>query len=299
MRSAARWSAAGLVIAALAALAGCGGKPAARPRHDGGDAGAVAGDGRDAAAAPGPVTPDGAAAPYRLAALGADDAVVGAGTVAVTVIWPDAPPAVRASPGVTPCATPRPPRATIGALHGVAGAVVMIEGVVAGKRPPPAAPVRLTVRDCAIAPRIAIQPRIGATLEVQAQDDVDRAIAIGELGPAWTAAPAAAEAAGAQGVTRARLAGWGHTVSLPLAAAGVRRIEADGVADAAHVVVTDQPYAAVTGDDGAVALDQVPAGTHAVVAWLPPAADQPAQVARGQVTVVAGDKVDITLRLGS
>lgn len=299
MRSAARWWAAGLVIGALGALGalgGCGGKPAARPRHDGGDAGPVAGQGRDAAAAPGPVTPDGAAAPYRLAALGADDVVVGGGTVAVTVIWPDAPPAVRVSPGVTTCATPRPPRATIGALHGVAGAVVIIEGVAAGKRPPPAAPARLTVRDCAIAPRIAIQPRIGATLEVQAQDDVDRAIAIAELGLAWTDASGAT---GASGATRARLAGWGHTVSLPLAAAGVRRIEADGVADPAHVVVTDQPYAAVTGDDGAVALDQVPAGTHAVVAWLPPAADQPAQVARGQVTVVAGDKVDITLRLGS
>lgn len=298
MTSAARWWAAGLVIAALAGLDGCGGKPAARPRHDGGDAGAVASEGRDAAA-PGPVTPDGAAAPYRLAALGADDGVIGGGTVAVTVIWPDAPPAVRASPGVTTCATPRPARATIGALHGVAGAVVMIEDVAVGKRPPPAAPVRLMVRDCAIAPRIAIQPRIGATLEVQAQDDVERAIAISELGLAWSAPPDPAGAAAGAGVTRARLAGWGHTVSLPLAAAGVRRIEADGVADAAHVVVTDQPYAAVTGDDGAVALDQVPAGTHAVVAWLPPTGEQPAQVARGQVTVVAGDKVDITLRLGS
>ena len=242
-----------------------------------------------------PTTPDGAAPPYRLTALGAGDVVTGGGTIAVTVTWPDAPAAVRRSAGVSACATPRPPRARIGALHGLAGAVVFLDGVTAGKRPPPAAPVRLTVRDCAIEPAAAVVPRLGATLEVQAQDDLGHTVAIALLGPAWTAAAPAEPSS----VTRARLPVWGHTVSLPLPVAGVRRVTADGSDDAAYVVVTDHPYAVVTADDGTAALEQVPAGTHAVVAWLPPAAGQPALLARGTAVVAGGDKVEVTLRLGT
>ncbi len=286
-------------------IAACGTKPTARPRHDGGDAGGAGPVAGGDAAVPGPVAPtasttpttpsipDGAAAPYRLARLGAGDLVVDGGTIAVTVTWPDAPAAVRASPGVTACSTPRRPRATIGALHGVAGVVVVLDGVAAGKRPPAATPLRLTVRDCALEPAVAVLPRTGGSLEVQAQDDAGHAIAITDLGPALVGAAAAGE----RMVTRARLPVWGHTVALPLPAAGVRRVQLDGAADAAHVVVTDQPYAAVTGEDGAAALEQVPAGTYAVVAWLPPAAGQPAITARGEVTVVAGDRVELTLRL--
>ena len=266
-------TAAGRAVVMLA-VAACGGKPAARPHHDGGDAGA------------GAVVVSGAA--DRDAGAGA--AVTGGGTIAVTVQWPDAPAAMRASPGVTACATARPPRARIGALHGVAGAVVMIDGNVASGRIAAAAPVRLTVRDCALAPSTMVATA-GATLEVQAQDDAGHAIAIAELGPAWSAVAAS------EVVTRARLPAWGHTVALPMAAAGVRRIEADGAADAAYVDVTDQPYAAVTAEDGSAALTQVPAGTHAIVAWLPPAAGQPALIARGKATVVAGDRVELTLRM--
>ena len=264
----------------MLALAGCGGKPAARPHHDGGDAGSGA-------------VVSGAA--DRDAGAPARDAVSGGGTIAVMVQWPDAPAAMRVSPGVTACATARPPRARIGALHGVGGAVVMIDGAIAGGRVAaavPVAPVRVTVRDCALAPRTAVAAA-GATLEVQAQDDAGHAITIAELGPAWsTVAPQAGEV-----VTHARLPVWGHTVALPMATAGVRRIGADGADDAAYVIVTDQPYAAVTADDGSAALTQVPAGTHTIVAWLAPAAGQPALVARGQATVVAGDRVELTLRM--
>ena len=300
-----------VVAGALALMiTACGTRPTVRPRHDGGDAGASGAGpvGGGDAAAPGPAapaspvapsapiaptTPDGAAAPYRLARLGAGDLVVDGGTIAVTVTWPDAPAAVRASPGVTACSTPRRPRATIGALHGVAGVVVVLDGVAAGKRPPAATPLRLTVRDCALEPAVAVLPRTGGSLEVQAQDDAGHTIAITDLGPALGGAVAAGEPV----VTRARLPVWGHTVALPLPAAGVRRVQLDDADDAAHVVVTDQPYAAVTGEDGAAALEQVPAGTYAVVAWLPPAAGQPAITARGEVTVVAGDRVELTLRL--
>ncbi len=262
------------------ALAACGnGKTASRPGRDGGDAGPSRA-----------VTSDGDAG-------GASSAVVAApgGTIAVTVQWPDAPAAMRASPGVTACATQRPPRATIGALHGVAGVVVTIEDGVAGPPPPVADPVRLTVRACALAPRVAVVPGLGATLELQSQDDGDHALTITEIGLPW------ATGAGDQPAitTRARLSGWGHTVALPLPTVGARMVVADGAEDAAYVVVTAGPYAVVTAADGTAALAQVPAGTYTVLAWLPPAGDQAPMIVRGQATVVAGDRVELTLRLGS
>jgi hypothetical protein len=118
--------------------------------------------------------------------------------------------------------------------------------------------------------------------------------AIEELGLAWKDG-ASLDAAS---VTRAQLPAWGHTVALPMAAAGARRVSADGAPDAAWIAVTDGP-SAVTGADGSAALEGVAAGTHGVVAWLPPAAGQPARVARGEVTVAPGDKVEVTLRMGS
>jgi hypothetical protein len=35
----------------------------------------------------------------------------------------------------------------------------------------------------------------------------------------------------------------------------------------AHIVVVDQPYAAVTGSDGSFALSDVPPGTYTVEIW--------------------------------
>lgn len=284
------WPALGLAMAALA----CSGKPAARPRHDGGDAGSAPRVDAAVAVAPAPSgPPDGAGPGYQLAAVAGDGAVVGSGALAVTVTWPGAPPAVRASPGVDGCGRPRPPRAAVAALHGVAGVAVWLDGLTAGKAPPPARPVRLTARDCALTPAVAVVPRLGATLEVQSQDDSEHALAITELGAPW-----ATELPASVAVTRARLPVWGHTVSLPLAGAGVRRVVDDRAADEpAWVVVTAHPYAAVTDGDGAALLEQVPAGTHAVVAWLPPAAGQPPVLLRGTATVVAGEKAELTLQV--
>jgi hypothetical protein len=287
------WRRAAALVAA--ALCACGSKPAARPRHDGGDAGPTpAIDAAGAAVTPaGP--PDGAGPGYRLAALAADGAVVGGGAIAVTVTWPDAPSTARISPGVSGCGRPRPPRAAIGPLHGVAGALVWIEGATAGKAPPPAKPARLMVRDCGWSPTVAVVPRLGSALELQAQDDAGHAVTITDLGAAWTSPEGAAPTS----ATRGQLAAWGHTVAVPLPTAGVRQVTSDRAPDdAAWVLVTDQPYAAVTADDGAIVLERVPAGAHEVVAWLPPAAGQPAQLARGTATVVAGDKVELALRFG-
>jgi hypothetical protein len=279
--------AAAVVVVAWAA---CGGKPSTRPRHDAaGDAGRGAGPATGSGSAPGSGSAtDSGPGSGAGSATGAGPGSVAVGSIAVTVVWPDAPAAVRASPGVTACATPRPPRATIGALHGVAGAIVIVDGVAPARRL--AAPARLTARDCAIAPAAAVLPA-GGTLEVQAQDDAGHVIAIEDLGAAWQAAPLAEP----RSVTRARLPVWGHTVALPLPAAGARRVVLDD-GEAAWVAVTDGA-SAVTAADGTATLADVPPGADAVIAWLPPAAGQPSVLARGEATVVAGDRVELTLRL--
>jgi hypothetical protein len=46
-----------------------------------------------------------------------------------------------------------------------------------------------------------------------------------------------------------------------------------------------------------VVLHAVPAGRHAVVAWLPTRGGQPAKLARGQVDVAAGAAAEVTLDL--
>jgi hypothetical protein len=54
---------------------------------------------------------------------------------------------------------------------------------------------------------------------------------------------------------------------------------------------------AVTDPGGGVLVKDVPVGVHAVHAWLPPRAGQPARHAEGRVTVAAGDLAELTLEL--
>jgi hypothetical protein len=60
------------------------------------------------------------------------------------------------------------------------------------------------------------------------------------------------------------------------------------------------PHAAgVTDRDGQVTVRGLPAGTHAIVAWLPPRAGAPSRVVRGNAVVVTGQLVEATLSLAS
>ena len=111
-----------------------------------------------------------------------------------------------------------------------------------------------------------------------------------------THGPADGAAAGAP--TRASLPAWGHTIALPLAEAGAWHVATDDEPDRAWVVVTGGA-AAVTAPDGSATLGQVPPGTHTVTAWLPPSGAWPAVIARADATVVAGETVQLTVRMGS
>lgn len=259
----------GAIVLALA-LGACAGKQTATPKRDAGDAGAaVAGD----------VVP------------GADaGANVGRGRISVTVVWPTASAEMRTSPGYTPCHTPRPARAQVGTLHGVAGAFVVVADVAADAAARNTASVRrLTLRGCAIDPAATTT---GAALEVQTQDTA-HAIVVERTGKPWleddvTLAPVE--------LARARLPVLGHTVRIPLDEPGAIRVIADGAADdAAWVLAAPHAHAGVTDEVGALGLADVPAGAHTLVAWLPPRAGHPAQRATGAVTVVADEVAEVKL----
>jgi hypothetical protein len=223
------------------------------------------------------------AAPYVLAATDVDGGVAGGASLTVKVLWPTATAAVRASPGYTACHTPRRARARVGTLHGVAGAMVVLD-IGTGKAPPPVAAIRVTVRDCASTPAALAAQRLGGTLEIQSQD-VAHEIFVERTGKPWLEddgilAPVT--------LAKTHLPVIGHTVAVPLDEAGAIRVVADGAADdATWVLAPPHPYAGVTDDDGAILLRDVPAGTYTVVAWLPPAAGQPAQRATASVTVTS------------
>ncbi len=274
------------VAVAVAMTIGCGGKRAPTPvggGHDAGDAGLAI----DAAAPPA-IAVDAAVA----AGTAPDYRVIDvshAGSAKVTVSWPDASAAMRRSPGRTACGTERPPRARIGTLHGVADAVVMI-ALTAGKPPPPAAPLRVIARDCAFTPRVAVAPGLGGALELQSGDEAAQTIVATGLGQPWGAAPAE------RPLARAHLPMLGHTVALTLDAPGA--IALGGVGDdPALIVAPPTPYVAVTDEVGVARFDAVPAGSYPVMAWLPPAAGQPALLATGTVTVAADAEAALTLTL--
>jgi len=48
---------------------------------------------------------------------------------------------------------------------------------------------------------------------------------------------------------------------------------------------------------GHALIRDLPAGAHAVTAWLPPRGGQPARVGHGSATVAAGDLEELTVRL--
>jgi hypothetical protein len=289
----------GLALGVIVTLAvGCRGRRTPTPvaARDAGDAGAIAvvdgavGEAVGADRAPGP---DGAVA---LAEVEPGYRVIdtaGAAAVTVTVRWPAAPPGLRGAPGRTPCGGPRPPRVRLATLHGVADAVVVLE-VGAGKPPPPAGPVRLTVRDCLVAPAVALAPGLGGAIEIQSADERAATVVATDLGPAWSAAAAPAPAPPPR--ARAHLPVLGHTVALA-AAPGALRVALDGQpTDGAIAIAPPHPYVAITDDAGVARFAAVPPGTYPVAVWLPARAGDGDRRATGQV-VVAADDVSLEVEL--
>jgi len=243
---------------ALAALAACSGKTAA-PKSVGEDA------------------RGGSAHPID-AAVHVDPNAKG--DVQIRVEWKDVPLDARAAPGRTACGTARPAAVAPTTTWGIPDVFVAIDAVATGA----GAAQRVTLANCTLGPRavVATGLSIASAMQAPAKLTVQRAAqlplggAVREDKPREVYLPIA-----------------GHEVDVPLDAGGIYRVGAGD--ESAWVIATDNPFVAVTEAGGAVVLSNVPAGPHAVTAWMPARAGQSARVAKGTVNVAPGALTDVTL----
>jgi hypothetical protein len=256
---------AALALGALAALGACGGKPrpeeAARPP-------AVSD------AAPGDAAPGDAAAPPA-APRGAT------GDLQVRVEWPDVPVAARSSPGRTPCGTPRAPSVAPITTWAIPDALVVVED--APRPPGPPATARVTLASCALTPRLATGAAVAITSAVDrpAQLVLRKRGALDQL------------AAGEPVPVQLPIAG--HTVTAALDAGAIYALETDA-RDPEVAFIAALPGQVTDATGHAIVRDLTP-GAHAVTAWLPPRAGQPARIGHATATITAGELTELTITL--
>jgi hypothetical protein len=246
-------------VAALAALGACSGKP----RSEEAARPPVAGDAAPCDAAAHAVPPRGAT-----------------GDLQVRVEWPDVPVAARSSPGRTPCGTPRTPSVAPTTTWGIPDALVVVEGAPRAAAPPTA---RVTLADCALTPRITA----GAALAITGAVDRPARLVLrnrGTLDHLTAGEPVPVQ-----------LPIAGHTVLAALAAGAIYSLETD--APDPEVAFIAAVPGQVTDAAGHALVRDLPAGAHAVTAWLPPRAGQPARIGRGTATVTGGELTELTITL--
>lgn len=147
----------------------------------------------------------------------------------------------------------KPPLALVlGPDRTIANAVVVLKGVVAGRKFAPASPV-LDQRNCDYAPYVQVVP-LGAKLTVLNSDPVNHNVH-------------ASDASGASLFNLGTpLQGQRFTQTLP--APGPIKIKCDVHPWMfAWIWVAETPYAALTGKDGRFSLADVPPGTYTLAVW--------------------------------
>lgn len=225
----------------------------------------------------------GRAAPRADAAgtVDAAPAVAATGELVVRVEWKDVPAAVRASPGRTACNTPRAPAVAPTTTWGIPDVFVLVEGTSA--KP---ADARVTLADCALAPRVAA----GTTLLVDSAVSRPASITLARHG---TVADPLALAATKPRAIQLPIAG--HTAQVALEPGGIYQLATtDPTSESAWLVAG---AAATTDAAGVATIRALPVGTHRVTAWLPPRSGHPARIARGEATITADAQAELTLAL--
>lgn len=219
---------------------------------------------------------DGAAAPGHDAASAATT-----GDVQVRVEWKDVPVPARASPGRTACKTPRTPAVAPTTTWGIPDALVVVDNA-----PATAADVRVVLADCALSPRLSV----GRTLAIASGGDRPTTVTFSRRG---TLAALPAVEAGTPWKLQLPIAG--HAVAPTVADGGLYEMTTGRDGETAWFVAHGS--AAITDASGVILVKDVPAGKHAVRAWLPPRGAQPGRFARGEVSVEPGDLAELTLQL--
>ncbi|HSD90251.1 MAG TPA: hypothetical protein VLB44_22130 [Kofleriaceae bacterium] len=215
----------------------------------------------------------------------------GKGDVQVRVEWKDVPTDVRSSPGRTACGTPRAPSVSPTTTWGIPDVFVVIDVPGTADRPAP----RIVLDNCALAPRVALaatQLTIASAMEAPARLALVR---VSQL-------PFGGGALGGNGGA-VNLPTAGHEVQAALEPKSVYVLQTenpDGKGfdlENTWIVTADTPFYGITEASGQIVLRDVPAGTHAVTAWLPPRASQDQRMARGTVTVIPGGLAEVTVDL--
>lgn len=262
-----------VALAVAVAIAACSGKPRAEEATHGAASREVA------------PADDAAADVVRADAVRADatDAAHTAspiGDLQVRVEWPDVPVAARTSPGRTPCHTPRAPAVSPTTTWGIPDALVVVDG-------PPAVPAvaRVTLADCALAPRLIV----GTSLAITSAVDRPARLVLRKRG--------ALDHLAAGDPLPVQLPIAGHTVTAALDAGAIYALQTDA-ADPEVAVIAALPGGHVTDASGHAVIRGLAAGSHAVTAWLPPRAGQPARTGRGTARIAAGELTELTVTLG-
>jgi len=220
------------------------------------------------------------------AAPAADAATVhvATGDLQIRVLWPDVPVTARSSPGRTPCNTPRNPSVAPTTTWGVPGALVIVDGAAPSTA---VAVARITLADCTLAPRTAV----GSALAITSAVDRPARLVLRKRG---TVARLGQLVAGEPVTVMLPIAG--HTVMAALDAGAIYSLET-AAADPEVAFIAAVPSGYVTDAAGQIIARDLAAGPHAVTAWLPPRAGQPARIGHGTATVAAGELAQLTVTL--
>ena len=270
------------LVGVLGVVGGCGGKPKSEDAHGvapPGDGSAGAGSAGTGSAGSGSAGSGSAVA----GSAGAGSAVgrpgATTGDLQIRVEWADVPVIARTSPGRTPCGTPRAPSIAPTTTWGVPDALVIIDGGAA-----PAALVQVTLADCAVSPRLVV----GAELAITSAVDQPAKLALRKRGATSDLAHLADGTA-----VPVMLPISGHTVRAALESSAVYSLD---IGDETAWIAS-APGAYVTEANGQLTAHDLAPGKHAVTAWLPPRAGQPARAGHGTATVVAGELAELTVAL--
>jgi hypothetical protein len=263
------------LAALVVAVAGCGGNASTTPTT-------VSGSGSGSASASASASASGSAA---------------RGDAQIRIEWKDPPASRRASPGRNGCGLARQADVEPTSTWGIPDVAVWLDAGTGS-----AVPVRVVLAPCSVTPRIALAHSGGA---LTIASEIDQPVLATVLRFGDPASPQAL--AGFLQVrslpvgvrTGVELPIIGHSANIALPSPTVMSVVSPDDTAGQAWVVTVPTAGGITDAQGQVVIRDLPTGTHAVTAWLPPRGKDGAQVVRGSVDVLPGGLAEVTLDLGS